>query len=198
MLERECRSHECPLAFEYSPEQKSNGLLNEISTNCACRPVSQARQCCCRSSANRWAKRAERQLPGQAHTAPLIAYLRAGGDPALSDQQCKEQLQLIETYCQEHGYHIARAFEDRGKPATGLQEALSTLDEADGLIAVNLNRFVEHLGDRLHDIRPFLHHFFCHTHKHLITIEDGVDTRLPAGQLVAFELIHDLQDQYQL
>jgi DNA invertase Pin-like site-specific DNA recombinase len=106
----------------------------------------------------------------------------------------QKQLEVIQQYCFEHGYRIARAFKDKGKPSFGLAEALEALPQVDGLIAVDLNRFVEHQDDRLRDLRPFIHHFFCHTNKHLIAVEEGIDTRATARQRSAIEIINQVRD----
>src|SRR5262249_58566321 len=97
----------------------------------------------------------------------------------------------ITLYCGMNGYRIARVVQDLGRPAAGLTGALEALNQATALIAVDLERFVEHSDDRIRDLRPFVHHFFCHTNKHLITINEGIDTRSSAGQAIALDAVQE-------
>jgi len=115
----------------------------------------------------------------------LVAYLRVAGD--LSSQE--EQTTTINDYCVNNGYRIAKFFVDTGKPSYALNEALQAMKEHHGLIAVNLQTFVENNEDRLRDLRPFVHHFFCSGNKDLITVEEGIDTATPQGQIAADDAV---------
>lgn len=122
----------------------------------------------------------------------LIAYIRITGQPG----EFEEQMEKIERHCAAHGYYISKIFLDEGIPSTGLQGAIDSLDEVGGIIAVDLNRFL-HYGqskDRLRELRPFLRHFISHSPKHLITVDEGIDTHSPSGQKTALDLMTDNTD----
>jgi len=74
-------------------------------------------------------------------------------------------------------------------PSFGFKAAIDALENADGLISVDLNQFASSHGDRVRELRPLIHHFFCLGGKHLITINDGVDTSTHAGQQNAMDSI---------
>jgi hypothetical protein len=101
---------------------------------------------------------------------------------------------VISDYCHDNEYYVKATFVDQGKPSVGLKDAMKAVDDADGLIAADLNRFVEHSSDRFRDLRPFVHHFFCHAAKHLITVEEGVDTGSCAGQANVVELMNQVKE----
>lgn len=65
-----------------------------------------------------------------------------------------------------------------------------------GLIALNLQTFVENSEDRLRDLRPFVHHFFCSGSKDLITIEEGINTATPQGQMAADSAVSSSKDAF--
>jgi DNA invertase Pin-like site-specific DNA recombinase len=121
-----------------------------------------------------------------------VAYIRLGGQQPAREEQAR----LIAHYCTQHGFRLAKTFVDIGKPSQQLQNALQELEEHDGLIAVDLNSFVEHENDRIRDLRPFIHHFFCHQSKHLITIQEGIDTGSAAGQMAAIEFASQDKDNF--
>jgi hypothetical protein len=146
--------------------------------------------CRCSALSNPWLRNKLRLKP---RTSSLIAYART----TQSSQTVEEQLAILEKYCHKHGYHISRVFVDTGGPGAGLQQALESLNEAAGLIAVDTDRFVADSVDRLRALRPLVHHFLCHTDKHLITVEEGIDTHSPAGQIVALELLTDSKDCFR-
>lgn len=122
----------------------------------------------------------------------VIAYMRLGGNQLSKD----EQLRTIKYYCEEHDLELADVFSDQDKPSYGLQEALREVENHDALIAVNLNSFVEHDQDRIRDLRPFIHHFFCRRHKHLIAIQEGIDTGTPSGQQAAIDLSSQVKETF--
>lgn len=140
--------------------------------------------CRCAALSNPWLRNKLRLRP---RTSSLIAYART---TELS-KSLDEQLIIMENYCRNHGYRISKVFVDNGMPSVGLQQALDSLNEAAGLIAIDANQFVAGSVDRFRDLRPFVHHFLCHTEKHLITVEEGIDTHSPAGQKNALELLND-------
>ncbi len=122
----------------------------------------------------------------------VIGYMRLGGSRLSKD----EQLRIIEYYCEEHDLELSNVFSDHDKPSYGLQEALREIENHDALIAVDLNSFVEHDQDRIRDLRPFIHHFFCRRNKHLIAIQEGIDTGTPAGQLAAIDLASQVKESF--
>src|SRR5262249_26268633 len=130
-----------------------------------------------------WPRRCSGLIP---HREKVIGYIRYTDDPF----DAGRQLELMQTYCASQGFRLVKVFEDAGAPSTGLSRALSALKEADALIAVDLDRFVEHEGDNLRDLRPFIHDFFEFNNKHLITIREGIDTGSPNGQMDILELMN--------
>lgn len=115
----------------------------------------------------------------------LVAYVRANTQAALD-----AKIEHIKTYCLNHGYQILEIFADvSDHPSFGFKAALDALESVDGLISIDLNQFVSNHGDRLRELRPLIHHFFCYGGKHLITIDDGIDTGTQVGQQNAIELI---------
>lgn len=171
----------------FQPTYARDRNIAEITAKCQCTPFPPVRQCYCLALG---ARGLHKSLTRRPQRIGLIAYVRTISD----ESDCQRQLDIIEQYCSDHGYYVLRAFEDRGKPSFGLAEALEALPQADGLIAADLNCFVEHAGDRLRDLRPFIHHFFCHTNKHLIAVKEGMDTRMPVGQRSALELVNQVRE----
>jgi DNA invertase Pin-like site-specific DNA recombinase len=84
----------------------------------------------------------------------LVAYLRGCPNKPLEVQRRE-----IEAYCHEQGYHIVNEYIDQHGPGPALQEMFQHLDKVDGVIASDLNRFVEHPSNRARDLRPLLHSF---------------------------------------
>lgn len=123
------------------------------------------------------------------HPLRLIAYLRPGV------KNIQEQLAMIEKYRNEHDCEIVGLFKDVDKPSLGLRDALENLIHCDGLIASDLNRFVCHPEDRMRELRPFIHHFFCTAQKHLVTVDEGLDSSSPGGQAAMLELVTRNKEQ---
>lgn len=123
------------------------------------------------------------------HNRRVIAYVRACDEMNL-DEQYKE----IERYACAHKLKIEETFCDVGPPMSGLRHAIEALETADTLIVCNLTRLVMHTDDRLRDLRPILHRFCSNDGKHLISIEEGVNTATASGQLNALELINEVKD----
>jgi len=121
------------------------------------------------------------------HKLNVIAYTRYTDDP----WDAGRQLAAIQKYCSQHDYRLVKVFEEAGRPSGGLSRALEALQEADALIAFDLDRFVEHEGDRMRDLRPFIHDFFGLKNKRLITIQEGIDTGSPSGQMDAIGIINE-------
>jgi DNA invertase Pin-like site-specific DNA recombinase len=126
-------------------------------------------------------------IPGR--NTRLVSYVRPCPDKTL-DQQRRE----IDAYCREHGYHVITEYVDQHAPGPALHEALEHLNTVDGVIASDLNRFVEHPTNRGRDLRPLLHHFLTHRTKHLLVVEEGIDTSTAGGQMAAVEAINQLKD----
>lgn len=129
-------------------------------------------------------------LPHPFCKTSLIAYLRSSEEAG----DAEKQLETIEAYCAHHGFRLKNIFKDEGAPSVGLTRALDALNGADGLIAVDLDRFVEHEGDKTRDLRPFVHEFLSLGSKHLITIKEGIDTGSAGGQASAIEFINQPRD----
>jgi hypothetical protein len=117
--------------------------------------------------------------------ATVSVYLR----PHATRDNIEVQMAEIEDYCHRHGYRIAHVFKDLGLPGMGLQEVLARLDEADGLVVIGLDCFVEHSSDRLRDLRPLLRHFLNYAHKHLIAVNEGIDSSTVFGQESIMDLM---------
>jgi hypothetical protein len=171
----------------FTPAHKQ---LRTAENDCRCVPKIEQDQCGCHKLSNKRTTQLLHKFAKTPHGVSLVAYVRTNGSKLNRD----EQMHLMQEYCLEHNYQIIKTFEDTGKPSFGLEEALETLGRVDGLIAVDIDRFVEHPRDRLRDLRPFVHHFFCHTNKHLITIREGIDTGSLSGQSSAVELITQPKD----
>lgn len=186
--EDNCLTGACGLSVRKGPPGPSAELKDYC---CQIEPRVHFQNCRCAALSNPWLRN---KLTINPRTASLIAYVRT----TEFSKTAVQQLQLIEHYCQAHGYKIAKVFVDDGVPAAGLQQSIDSLDETAGIIATDTNRFVEHGSDRLRQLRPFVHHFLCHTDKHLITIAEGIDTRSPAGQRAALELLADSKGCFSL
>lgn len=76
----------------------------------------------------------------------------------------------------------------------GFHQAMQQLSHANGLIAYELERFVHHQHDRLLDLKPLLHQFFCSGGRFLVTVKEGVNTQSAAGQKAAIEVMDSLKD----
>ena len=182
-LELECQTVNRPI---HRPIQSANQCTYEISrfgssVPCTCSPESAGATCRCHGLSNPFLRKEPASV--SEHTPTLIAYVRVDED-VLSEE---EQTNAINDYCLRHGFIVAATFVDTGKPSAGLQQALQHMMENHGLIAANLQSFVENNEDRLRDLRPFVHHFFCSGNKRLITVEEGIDTSSPSGQNAADE-----------
>jgi len=122
---------------------------------------------------------------GKPKTESLIAYIRSPNHDHV-DNHWRE----IANYCQKHSYKVVHLFTDIGdRPSFGLQSAFDALEVVDGLISCDMTMFIKDNGDRVRELRPFIHHFFCLYEKHLITIFDGIDTSTSFGQENAIELM---------
>lgn len=144
--------------------------------------------CRCNNLHNHWIH-GSKQKP--AHRARLTAYVRVDGYRPSSEQQ----IQLIKTFCDQHQYELVNIFQERGRePGRALNEALNSLESADGIVAVDLERFVHNHKDRLRDLKPFIHNFFCHTERYLLTVSEGIDTSTAAGQTSAVEFFSAVKD----
>jgi DNA-binding LacI/PurR family transcriptional regulator len=132
------------------------------------------------------------KLSRSGHKGTLVGYVRTTGDECSIEPQLKQ----IEDYCQEHGFKLLRVLHDHGIPGRGLQEALNSLDECGGIITTDLQKLTDFHQNHLREVRPLVHHFLSHTDKHLISINEGIDTRSAAGQMAAIELISDMKREF--
>jgi hypothetical protein len=170
----------------HGSECESNSSMAEY---CATPPFDR-QQCRCACLSNRWAKDSFAARKKHPKRRGLVAYLRTGGTCLDIEQQRK----VIDDFCQDNEYYVKATFVDHGKPGAGLQSAMEAVGSADGLIASDLNRFVEHPTDRFRDLRPFVHHYLCQSAKHLIAVEEGVDTGSTAGQANVLDLINRVKE----
>jgi len=161
------------------------------TTACSCTPDTAGEHCLCHGLTNPFLRQSP--TPGPDHGPVLVAYIRVAGDLSTLE----EQTDAINEYCLNNGFRIADFFVDTGKPSYALTEALQAMKGHHGLIAVNLQAFVENSQDRLRDLRPFVHHFFCAGSKDLITIEEGIDTATPQGQIAADDAVSAGTDSFQ-
>lgn len=147
------------------------------------------RQCLCRNEHQHWLH-AGKTTPKHNR---VVAYLREPeGAHSISNER---QLALVEEFCKQHGYELVNVFRDHGsEPGPGLHAALDALSMADGLVALDLERFVHDHKDRLRDLKPLLHKFFCNTDRYLLTVLEGVNTRGTAGQQQAMEILSSVKN----
>lgn len=139
--------------------------------------------CHCHGTHNVWAERSHKQI----RPVKLAAYLRYDAEPPSRE----EQLDVIHEYCEKHGYEVVEIFEDEGThPGGGLARAMQACEHLQGVVASDLERFVRDHGDRLRDLKPFLHHFFCSSHRRLLSVKEGVDTSSALGQANALEILN--------
>jgi hypothetical protein len=167
-------------ATKHSWHELYHTILDKLTphikpTACACSPTEQE------EIRKLWAARGPRKVHHK-----FVGYVRASDELALD-----EQYERIEQFAKEHNIDLQETYCDLGVPQGGLSHALEALENTDGLIACNLDRFVTHHDDRLRDLRPLLHHFCCRGAKHLITIDEGIDTGTPLGQMAAVEIINE-------
>lgn len=148
------------------------------------------RKCSCSNLKNPWFKHVSKEVQ---RPAKIVAYVRTDApEPAL-----ERQVQTIDGYCRENNLELVRVFQDEGPaPGMGLSDALNSLSVVDGLIAVDLERFVQHHDDRTIDLRPLLHQFFCTNKKYLITISEGINTSSAEGQRTAMQYIASEKENF--
>ncbi len=171
----------------FRPSHAIEGSCTKTDNTCLC-PTDVSESCRCLLTQSHGLRTS---FVHPSHQTRLVGYIRTGFD----DADAARQLDLIEKYCSEHDYCLTNIFVDQGKPSFGLSRALQELRNAQGLIALDLSRFVDDTGDRLRDLRPFVHHFFCNPNKHLITLNEGIDTGTIAGQMSAVEVLKQRHDE---
>ena len=172
-MQNENEKYECQYKLAYKRPAVGTLALND----CNCSPLLAELGCHCTALSHHWQHDEEKKRIRPPRQHGLIAYIRA--DSYLSADQ---QRRIINDFCHCNNYFIKATYTDTGSPAAGLHAALRAIDKADGLIAADLNRFVEFSDDRLRELRPFVHHFFCHPDKRLISVQEGVDTGSVLGQ----------------
>jgi hypothetical protein len=157
----------------------------DVAAKCTCAPDVYANLCHCGTMSNPWTRHKIAAEDQTKQNPSLVAYIKLG-DGRMSRE---DQLNIIQQYCLQHGFRLDDTFVESEGTSGRLQEALATMKDHAGLIAVDLDSFVQDRRDRIRDLRPFLHHFFCHGKKHLIAIEEGIDTGTAAGQVAALEMV---------
>jgi hypothetical protein len=144
------------------------------------------RNCICNGS-RPWFRTAASRF---SHPVRLVAYARAESSLAAA-----QQFSQIEDYCRANNFELVDRFSDIGtQPGMGFHQAMQQLSHANGLIAYELERFVHHQHDRLLDLKPLLHQFFCSGSRFLVTVKEGVNTQSAAGQKAAIEVMDSLKD----
>lgn len=144
------------------------------------------RNCICNGS-RPWFRTAASRF---GHPVRLVAYARAESSLAAD-----KQFRMIEDYCRANNFELVDRFSDIGtQPGMGFHQAMQQLSHANGLIAYELERFVHHQHDRLLDLKPLLHQFFCSGGRFLVTVKEGVNTQSAAGQKAAIEVMDSLKD----
>lgn len=121
----------------------------------------------------------------------LVGYIRADDETVAAAKAIS-----IKDFCEKNNYSLQQIYLDLGdKPSYEMTAAMNDLEIADGIIATDINQFIAPSLDKMRDIRPFVHHFFCTGAKHLITIEDGIDTGTAHGQSAAMDLLSQVKDE---
>jgi hypothetical protein len=121
----------------------------------------------------------------------LIGYIRTGQTEVTADQQRR----INQEFCHAHNNQLIGFSEtDRDKPCFGLQGVLQALNHVDGIIALDLDRFVHHAEDRLYELRPFLQNLL-RSKKVLITIADGIETISASGQKAILEHLNEWNER---
>ncbi len=121
----------------------------------------------------------------------LIGYIRCGG----TDFGSAQQRRMIQKFCDDHGHTLVGFSETDGSvPGYGLHEAIDALGANDGIIAIDLDRFVRHHDDRLLDLRPLIENML-HNGKVLITLLDGIETLTARGQQVTLDLLNSWSER---
>lgn len=144
------------------------------------------RNCICNGS-RPWFRTAASHF---SHPVRLVAYARAESSLAAA-----QQFSQIEDYCRANNFELVDKFDDIGtQPGIGLHQAVPQLSHANGLIAYDLKSFVHDQHDRLLDLKPLLHQFFCSGSRFLVTVKEGVNTQSAAGQKAAIEVLDSLKD----
>ncbi|CAN5568575.1 hypothetical protein BH10CYA1_BH10CYA1_60490 [soil metagenome] len=174
-------------AIKRSSNSRQQSSLENIWKECACPP-----QPCAQLCQTLGVSGGKHVFLKNKNKTSIVAYVRVDDKQLPQD----EQIRIIKSYCALHDLDIAHTFIDHGKPSYGLQDALQELENSDALISVDLNVFVEHEGDRVRDLRPLIHHFFCHQKKHLIAIQEGLDTGTAAGQRIAMDIASEVKDSF--
>ncbi len=120
----------------------------------------------------------------------LVAYIRSASPDMRELQRSK-----IEDYCEKNGHSIVAVYDwDLSKPSTALHDALQSIDGADGLIVSDLDRIIDHPDDPPRDLFPIFHHYFFHSTKHLISIQEGIDTGSLPGQESFIRYLNRIED----
>jgi hypothetical protein len=120
----------------------------------------------------------------------LIGYIRTGG----TDFSAEQQKLMLSEYCTGHAAKIIKYFEDTDCPSFGFESALASLGQADGIIAIDLQRFAKDTIEPMIELRPVLDRLM-HSHKALITVLDGLETLTANGQETMQDLMHTWSDR---
>ncbi|MBX9666945.1 MAG: recombinase family protein [Candidatus Obscuribacterales bacterium] len=122
--------------------------------------------------------------------AHLIAYTKYGGE----NNTIMMQVDHIHRFCTMHGYTIQNVFEwEKSRPGTAIREALMAMHTADGIIVSDLTRLIDHYADPMRDLKPLVHECFRNG-KHLIAVNEGIDTATVVGQNALIEYTQELHD----
>ena len=115
----------------------------------------------------------------------LIGYVRVSTKNQVDNTSLESQKSEIEIYCQKFGHELVEVFCDVGsgssiKKRKGLQDAIASLPNYDGLIVAKTDR----LGRATRDILGIIDDNILPTKKDLILLDLGIDTATPQGRLM--------------
>lgn len=115
----------------------------------------------------------------------LIGYVRVSTKNQADNTSLESQKSEIEIYCQKFGHELVEVFCDVEsgrsiKKRKGLQDAIASLPNYDGLIVAKTDR----LGRATRDILGLIDDHILPTKKDLILLDFGIDTATPQGRLM--------------
>ncbi len=115
----------------------------------------------------------------------LIGYVRVSTQKQADNTSLESQKIEIENYCQKFGHELVEVFCDVSsgsgiKKRKGLQDAIASLPNYDGLIVAKTDR----LGRNVRDVLGIFDDYIQPTTKELILIDLDVNTATPQGRLM--------------
>lgn len=113
----------------------------------------------------------------------LIGYVRVSDKSQESNTSLKDQERKLKAYCEAMGHRLVKTYKEvgSGKDTEGrpeFQEAMEALQQADGIIAVKLDRLARNTRDVLELVEDVLQP----ANKALVLLDLNVDTSTPTGR----------------